>query len=168
MLISSTTSLQSSALENSHSLRNIQNLRFLQYVSRETFLASFRVFSIFLALVWFAGCGEDSISEDVSGINRVLSSQYDIKSAEHLAKFYYEYLYSNPNSKLSIEIFPQTHNRVKIVLTDVNPSNGSMFAEKFEIIAKQNETTWKIVVVNRNWKCRPKGETGEWGIEACD
>lgn len=168
MLISSTTSLQSSALGSSHSLRNRQNLRFLQNVSRETFLAAFKVFGVFLVLVWFVGCGEDYISEDVSGINRVLSSQYDIKSAEHLAKFYYEYLYSNPNSRLSIEIFPQTHNRVKIVLTDANPSNSSMLAEKFEIIAKQNETTWKIVVVNRNWKCKSKGELGGWGIDPCN
>ncbi len=108
------------------------------------------------------------MSEDVSGINRVLSSQYEIKSVDHLARFYYEHLYNNPDAKLTIETFPQTHNRVKIVLVDNNPAHNNMLAEKFEIIAKQNETTWKLVVVNRNWKCKSTGEAGEWGTDPCN
>jgi len=143
-------------------------LSILSNVSRETFGIVCWTLYATLVLTCFTGCGEDSISEDVSGINRVLSSQYEIKSVDHLARFYYEHLYNNPDAKLTIETFPQTHNRVKIVLVDNNPPHNNMLAEKFEIIAKQNETTWKIVVVNRNWKCRSKGEGAGWGIEACD
>lgn len=168
MLISSITSSLSFALVNNGLLKNAKIAIHLRNVSRETFRVAGGIVCVFLVLTIFAGCGEDSISEDVSGINRVLSSEYEIKSVEQLARFYYEHLYNNPDAKLTIEIFPQTHNRVKIVMVDENPPHANMLAEKFEIIAKQNETTWKIVVVNRNWKCSSKGLEGEWGIEVCE
>ena len=143
-------------------------LSILSNVSRETFsrIWMLLVFTLLLGLI--TGCGEDSIPEDVSGINKVLSAKYDISSAEQLAKFYYGYIYNNPGSKLTLEISPQTHGRVKIVLIDHNPARDNMLAEKFEIIAKQNETTWKLVVVNRNWKCKSTGEAGEWGTDPCN
>lgn len=114
-----------------------------------------------------AGCGEDSISEDISGFNRVISTRYDIKSEIELARFYHDYLYSNPEAKLSFETSPQTHNRVKIVIINQRPVDPNMLTEKIEMVAKYDETKWKIVVINRNWKCRSKGESGEWGIESC-
>ena len=168
MLISSITSSQNSALANSVLEKSSELVHFCVNVSRETFRRTSMVVWIAFALICLSGCGEDSISEDVSGINRVLSSQYEIKSVDHLAKFYYEHMYDNPDAKLTIETFPQTHNRVKIVLVDNNPPHKNLLAEKFEIIAKQNETTWKIVVVNRNWKCKSNGEATGWGIEVCD
>ncbi len=148
-------------------MKNLENLKFSPIVSRETFSSIFGFLTILLFLSIFAGCGEDTISEDISGFNKVLSTRYDIKAPEGLAKFYHDYLYDNPEAKLTYEMSPQTHNRVKIVMINQRPVDKNMLAEKIEIVAKYDETKWKIVVINRNWKCRSKGDSGEWGIEPC-
>lgn len=148
-------------------MKNPQIALFSPIVSRETFSAILGVLSIALFLTIFTGCGEDTISEDISGFNKVLSTRYDIKAPEDLAKFYHDYLYDNPDAKLTYELIPQTHSRVKIVMINQRPVDKNMLAEKIEMVAKYDETKWKIVVINRNWKCRSKGESGEWGIESC-
>lgn len=142
-----------------------KNGLFLKNVSRETFgnLLNVLFFAGFLTLL--CGCGEDSISEDVSGINKILSVKYDISSAEELSRFYHDYLYNNEEGKFTYELSPQTHGRVLVVMINHNPVHQNMAAEKFELLVKKNETTWKIVVVNRNWKCRGKNE---WGIDPCN
>lgn len=142
-----------------------KNGLFLKNVSRETFgnLLNVLFFAGFLTLL--CGCGEDSISEDVSGINKILSVKYDISSAEELSRFYHDYLYNNEEGKFTYELSPQTHGRVLVVMINHNPVHQNMAAEKFELLVKKNETTWKIVVVNRNWKCRGKDE---WGIDPCN
>ena len=142
-----------------------KNGLFLKHVSRETFgnLLNVLFFAGFLTLL--CGCGEDSISEDVSGINKILSVKYDISSAEELSRFYHDYLYNNEEGKFTYELSPQTHGRVLVVMINHNPVHQNMAAEKFELLVKKNETTWKIVVVNRNWKCRGKDE---WGVDPCN
>lgn len=142
-----------------------KNGLFLKNVSRETFgnLLNVLFFAAFLTLL--CGCGEDSISEDVSGINKILSVKYDISSPEELSRFYHDYLYNNEEGKFTYELSPQTHGRVLVVMINHNPVHQNMSAEKFELLVKKNETTWKIVVVNRNWKCRGKDE---WGIDSCN
>jgi hypothetical protein len=149
-------------------MKTLKKVKFSPIVSRETFSALFGLLTIALFLAIFAGCGEDTISEDISGFNKVLSTRYDIKAPEDLAKFYHDYLYDNPEAKLSYELSPQTHSRVKIVMINQKPVDNNMLAEKIEMVAKYDETKWKIVVINRNWKCRSKGESGEWGIELCN
>lgn len=148
-------------------MKNRNNVRFSPIVSRETFSVILGFLAIMLFFAIFTGCGEDTISEDISGFNKVLSTRYDIKTPEDLAKFYHDYLYDNPEAKLTYEMSPQTHNRVKIVMINQRPVDKNMLAEKIEIVAKYDETKWKIVVINRNWKCRSKGDSGEWGIESC-
>ena len=148
-------------------MKNRNNVKFSPIVSRETYSVILGFFAIILFFAIFAGCGEDTISEDISGFNKVLSTRYDIKAPEDLAKFYHDYLYDNPEAKLTYEMSPQTHNRVKIVMINQRPVDKNMLAEKIEIVAKYDETKWKIVVINRNWKCRSKGDSGEWGIESC-
>lgn len=149
-------------------MKNRKKAPFSPIVSRETFSAISGFFAIMLFFVLFPGCGEDTISEDISGFNKVLSTRYDIKAPEDLAKFYHDYLYDNPEAKLTYEMSPQTHNRVKIVMINQNPVDPNLLAEKIEMVAKYDETKWKIVVINRNWKCRSKGEPSEWGIEPCN
>ena len=134
-------------------------------VSRETILKITAVFAFLIILVCFWGCGEDSISEDVSGINKILSAKYDISSPEELARFYHDFLYDNEEGKFTYELSPQTHSRILVVMINHNPVHQNMAAEKFELLVKQNETTWKIVVANRNWKC--KGSS-EWGTNPCN
>ncbi len=148
-------------------MKNRNNVRFSPIVSRETFSSILGFFAIMLFFAIFTGCGEDTISEDISGFNKVLSTRYDIKAPEDLAKFYHDYLYDNPDAKLTYELIPQTHSRVKIVMINQKPVDKNMLAEKIEMVAKYDETKWKIVVINRNWKCRSKGESSEWGIESC-
>jgi len=149
-------------------MKNPKKVRISPNVSRETFLGFCRFLAFLLLTVPMVGCGEDSISEDISGFNRVISTRYDIKSEIELARFYHDYLYSNPEAKLSFETSPQTHNRVKIVMINQRPVDPSMLAEKIEMVAKYDETKWKIVVINRNWKCRSKGDESVWGIEPCN
>lgn len=142
-----------------------KNGLFLKNVSRETFVNLLNVLFFAGFLTLFCGCGEDSISEDVSGINKILSVKYDISSPEELSRFYHDYLYNNEEGKFTYELSPQTHGRVLVVMINHNPVHQNMSAEKFELLVKKNETTWKIVVVNRNWKCRGKDE---WGIDPCN
>lgn len=149
-------------------MKSPQKALFLPNVSRETFSTLFGLLIIVLFSSVFAGCGEDTISEDISGFNKVLSTRYDIKTAEDLAKFYHDHLYDNPDAKLTYELIPQTHSRVKIVMINQKPVDKNILAEKIEMVAKHEETKWKIVVINRNWKCRSSGESGEWGIESCN
>ena len=146
-------------------MKNHKNLKFSSIVSRETFGIYSRVFVILLPIVVFGGCGEDTIKDDISGINQILSSKYDISSAEELARFYHDYLYDSEQGKFTYELSPQTHNRILVVMINHNPVHQNMAAEKFELLVKKNETTWKIVVVNRNWKCNG---SDEWGVEPCN
>jgi len=138
---------------------------FLGNVSRETIRVLYGCLLLLVVFATFIGCGEDSISEDISGFNQILASKYDIASAEELARFYHDFLYDNEQGKFTFETSPQTHNRVRVIMINHNPVHQNMAAEKFELVVKQNETTWKMVVVNRNWKC--KGSE-EWGIEVCN
>ncbi|HWA07019.1 MAG TPA: hypothetical protein VG961_10770 [Ignavibacteria bacterium] len=148
-------------------MKNLKNDGISPIVSRETFCTLLGFVLLALFPVFLSGCGEDTISEDISGFNKVLSTRYDIKAPEDLAKFYHDYLYDNPGAKLTYEMSPQTHSRVKIVMINQKPVDNNMLAEKIEIVAKYDETKWKVVVINRNWKCKSKGESGEWGIEPC-
>ncbi len=136
-------------------------------VSRETFRSLYKLLTFLMFSIICLGCGEDFITEDISGFNRVISTRYDIKSAEELAKFYHDHLYDNPEAKLTYETSPQTHGRVKIVMINHKPVDANMVAEKIEIIAKYDDTKWKVVVVNRNWKCKSGKGSDKWGIEPC-
>ena len=56
-------------------------------VSRETIVQSF-VFCAFYALfsVFIAGCGEDTVLDDISGFNKIIEKRTDIRSAREVMK----------------------------------------------------------------------------------
>ena len=134
-------------------------------VSRETRLF-FIIFLSFLIIgILIPGCGEDSITEDISGFNKKIEARTDIKDAEELMKMYHEHRYGEDTSNIVIEGEKLYSNRHRITLIK-NGSSGQ--AEKLVMVAKVEKTKWKVLMVERNWRCiSDKGES-DWGLERCE
>ena len=63
-------------------MKNLKNDGISPIVSRETFCTLLGFVLLALLPVFLSGYGEDTISEDISGFNKVLSTRYDIKAPE--------------------------------------------------------------------------------------
>mgnify|MGYP001618561841 CR=1 FL=1 len=147
---------------------NIANFdKFYLNVSRETFrkFAVFFVFVLFLAVI--SGCGEDAISEDISGFNKIIQLKTDIKTAKEVMIMYNDFLPGEKDSKYSLEEEPLTPGRFRVTLIRSKISDDSMEGEKLVMIVKFDGTKWKVLVVERNWKCYPGRGHTDWGIDPC-
>ena len=41
-------------------------------------------------------------------------------------------------------------------------------AEKLVMVAKVEKTKWKVLMVERNWKCITQNGETNWGLERCE
>ncbi|MBE2216955.1 MAG: hypothetical protein IAE90_02050 [Ignavibacteria bacterium] len=148
-------------------MKTLKFIRFLPIVSRETM---FRLLILFLFapfLVYFAGCDDESIPEDVSLFNKKIEYNRDIKTAKELMDLYYNRSPEEPTRNLSIVEEPLTPGRFRVTLINSKLADDSREAERLVMICKFDGTKWKVVTVERSWRCyKGRGHT-DWGIEPC-
>jgi hypothetical protein len=138
-------------------------------VSRETIRLSF-IFCAFWALfsVIITGCGEDAIRDDISSFNKIIEKRTDIKSAREVMIIYFNYLPVEKDSDYTIEEEDLTTGRTRVTLICDNLLDDSMKGLKLVMITNFDGTKWKVVIVQRNWKCyEGRGHTN-WGTEPCN
>ena len=124
------------------------------------------VLGLFLAI--FISCGEDVIEEPEEPINKVLQSRKDIKSAKEVMLVYYEFMWPGTDNDFTIEEEKLPRDRTKVTLIRDNIKDDSMKGEKIMMLVKHDGEKWKVITIERNWKCyKGRGHT-EWGTEPCN
>ncbi len=135
-------------------------------VSRET-MWIFKVFLSFFVLIFLVpGCGEDSIAEDYSVFNKAIEEKEDIVDAGQLMKLYHEYRFGSDSTGIDIQHENLYSRRYRAVLIINKNHDGD--SEKFVMIAKLEGKKWKVLSVERNWRCISKNSESDWGIERCE
>lgn len=127
-----------------------------------------RIFSVLLLLaVMLPGCGEDSVKEDISVFNKSIELRTDINSARNVMVEFYNTFYGAVDEKCKITEENLTPGRYRVTLTREPIFEGPKAAEKFVMIVKFDGMKWKVLIVEKSWKCKGN-QTGEWGIESCN
>lgn len=143
------------------------------WVSRETWkYIRYGCYGILIAIVAFIsirGAMEDaSINEDVSAFNGLLEEMHDIKSPEDIMHRYYKFVRKDSVTDYIMTVEKQPRNRFMIVTVRGNLRDDSMAEEKFRMLVEDEKNHWKVVMVERNWRCvEGRGDTG-WGIDKCN
>lgn len=138
-------------------------------VSRETIfkIVGYGAIGIFLAIVIIMGTMEDdSINEDISAFNGKLEEMHDIKGPEDIMHRYYRFLRGDSVINYNMTVEKQPRNRFMVV-TVRNLENDLMAEEKFRMLVEDEKNHWKVVMVERNWRCvKGRGDT-DWNAEPC-
>ena len=124
------------------------------------------VFCLFLAFSY--GCGEDTIEENEEPINRILQSRKDIKTAREVMLIYYEYKWPGTDNDFSIDEEKLPRDRTKVTLIRDNIKDDSMKGEKIMMLVKYDGEKWKVITIERNWKCYEGRGYSKWGTEPCN
>lgn len=140
-------------------------------VSRETIvkIIGYGLITAFLTIIIVMGTTEDaSVNEDVSGFNGMVEEMHDIKKPEDIMHRYYKYLRGDSITDYTMTVEKQPRNRFMIVAIRENLNDPSTAAEKFRMLVEDEKNHWKVVMVERNWRCNEgKGDT-DWGIGMCN
>lgn len=135
-------------------------------VSRETYKI-FKFCCIVAILALFTGCGEDSIKEDTSAFNKIIENNDGLKSAEDVLILYYKYVRPGVEKGYTVTSEKLPRHRFLVVLIKARMGDDSMQGEKFTMLVEQKEKFWKVVIVERNWKCYPGRGNTSWGTKPC-
>ena len=121
-----------------------------------------------MILTLFVGCGEESVSVDISAFNKIIESKKDIKSPKELIVIYLNNIYPEIDADVIIKEEKLKEDRYLITLVLDNLKGDSMKSEKFEMVAKFDGEKWKVLTIEKNWRCYPDRGNTEWGIERCN
>lgn len=123
-------------------------------------------FLVILAL--FNGCNEDSIRENEEPINRIIQSRKDIKTPTDVMNIYYKFMWPESDTNYVIAEQKLPKERFEVTLIRENTGDDSMQSEKIMMILKHDEEKWKVITIERSWKCHKGRGNTEWGIEPCN
>ncbi len=133
--------------------------QFLRIIIKYLFLCTFSV---------FYSCGEESVHLDVSGFNKRIEYRTDFKTAKDVMYEFYNLYNNDENNNLQLSEENLTPGRFKVTLINSRLNDDSMAAEKLEMIVKHDGTKWKVITVEKNWKCHNDRGHGDWGIQPCN
>lgn len=120
---------------------------------------------IFLT-IFLSGCGEDSVKLDISGFNKMIEFRTDFKSAADVMNEFYKNYYGNIDDRCKVSEENLTPGRFRVTLIREPIFEGPLSAEKFLMIVKFDGLKWKVLIVERSWKCKGKIDE-EWGTVQC-
>jgi hypothetical protein len=122
---------------------------------------------ILVIFILFSACGEDSIKEDTSAFNKIIENNDGLKSAEDVLILYYKYARPGEEKGYTVTSEKLPRHRYMVILIKDNMADDSMQGEKFTMLVEQKEKFWKVITVERNWKCYPRRGHSSWGTEPC-
>lgn len=123
--------------------------------------------TIMIITALLAGCGNDAVKLDISGFNKMIEFRTDFNSATDVMNEFYKNYYGNIDDKCRVTEENLTPGRYRVTLTREPIFEGPKAAEKFVMIVKFDGMKWKVLIVEKSWKCKGN-QTGEWGIESCN
>lgn len=115
----------------------------------------------------FYGCGEDAVKEDISVFNKSIELRTDISTASEVLVDFYKIFYGSIDDKCRITEENLTPGRFRAILVREPIFEGPIAALKFVMIVKFDGTKWKVLIVEKSWKCRGDLD-GKFGIEQCN
>jgi hypothetical protein len=136
-------------------------------VSRETLRYIRLVCSFVIIFSVFNGCGEDTILQDVSAFNKIIEGNTEMKTPEDVMKAYYRYLRNEEQSGYTLTAEKLPRHRFLVTMIRENMRNDSMKEEKFTMMVEKKDKEWKVITVERNWKCYSESGHTDWGTQLC-
>jgi len=134
-------------------------------VSRET-CGNYGLFLVFL-LVFFSACSEEAVKIDVLDFNKSLENAKEVNTAKDVMRLYFNSLPGEKDTNYSVTEEQLSDGNYRITLIRTRLKDDSAEGEKFVMIAEMIGSTWKVVSLEKNWRCyKGRGHTG-WGIDPC-
>jgi len=109
------------------------------------------------------------IEEDADDLNHEISAHGGAMTPEEIIKMYYPHQV-NPEGKEIITIDKEDleDGNVKVTLIDDNMVDDSQKTSKIEMTMQPVGEAWKVLKIEKQWKCyEGRGHT-DWGIQSCN
>ena len=134
-------------------------------VSRET-LAKIRAFLAFL-LLFISSCSEEAVKIDVLEFNKTLEKANELKTAKDVMRLYFDSLPGEKDTNYSVTEEQLSGGNYRITLIRTKLKDDSAEGEKYIMVAELTGSTWKVISLEKNWRCyKGRGHT-DWGIDPC-
>ena len=134
-------------------------------VSRET-LAKIRAFLAFL-LLFISSCSEEAVKIDVLEFNKTLEKANELKTAKDVMRLYFDSLPGEKDTNFSVTEEQLSGGNYRITLIRTKLKDDSAEGEKYVMVAELTGSTWKVISLEKNWRCyKGRGHT-DWGIDPC-
>ena len=134
-------------------------------VSRET-LAKIRAFLAFL-LLFISSCSEEAVKIDVLEFNKTLEKANELKTAKDVMRLYFDSLPGEKDTNYSVTEEQLSGGNYRITLIRTKLKDDSAEGEKYVMVAELTGSTWKVISLEKNWRCyKGRGHT-DWGIDPC-
>lgn len=107
------------------------------------------------------------IEEDATDLNHEISAHGKALIPEEIVKMYYPHQAASTKETISINKEKMEDGNTKITLIDDNMVSETQKTTKIELILQPVGKAWKVVKIQKQWKCyEGKGHT-DWGIQTC-
>ena len=134
-------------------------------VSRETPL-KICTFLAFL-LLSISSCSEEAVKIDVSEFNKTLEKAKELKTAKDVMRLYFDSLPGEKDTNFSVTEEQLSGGNYRITLIRTKLKDDSAEGEKYVMVAELTGSTWKVISLEKNWRCyKGRGHT-DWGIDPC-
>jgi len=134
-------------------------------VSRET-PAKICAFLAFL-LLFISSCSEEAVKIDVLEFNKTLEKANELKTAKDVMRLYFDSLPGEKDTNYSVTEEQLSGGNYRITLIRTKLKDDSAEGEKYVMVAELTGSTWKVISLEKNWRCyKGRGHT-DWGIDPC-
>ena len=111
-----------------------------------------------------------ALEEDPTDLNHLLSAHGGTLTPEQIMKIYYPHEV-NPeeegNETITISKKELEGGTIKVCLIDDNMMDDSQKTSKIELTLEAVGSAWKVIKIEKQWKCyEGRGHT-DWGIQSC-
>jgi hypothetical protein len=110
------------------------------------------------------------LEEDPADLNHLISAHGGTLSPEQIMKMYYPHEVdpeAEGNETITISKEELEDGSIKIILIDDNMMDDAQKATKTELTLEPVGTAWKVLKIEKQWKCyEGRGHT-DWGIQSC-
>lgn len=107
------------------------------------------------------------IEEDATDLNHEISAHGKAMIPEEIVKMYYPHKAETTKQTISINKEAMEDGNTKVTLIDDNMASETQKTIKIELILQPVGKAWKVIKIQKQWKCyEGKGHT-DWGIQTC-
>ena len=108
------------------------------------------------------------IEEDPEDINHQLSAHAGALTPEEVMKMYYPHETEQDKEVITISKQELEDASVKVTLVDDNMADDAQKTIKIEMTLMPVGSAWKVLKIQKQWKCyEGRGHT-DWGIQSCN
>ena len=105
---------------------------------------------------------------DFTTFNNQISEKRDIASPEALILRYYNWPEAEGEADIKVESKAVGDNIYAITMIHDHLKDDSVFGIKLQMRAKKNnDGSWQVKTLKKNWRCRENRGSTEWGVSLC-